>query len=122
MLRGTVGGGGGLYHWVFGLTCLAVLLTCCLCGNRYYPPPSSLKSLTPSWDMAPAAEGVTIVFTFIESWGKLKAWNRMEELHGGSGALDRDLKKLQAVVRTCIATVRCLLLRALIIVRGVCLR
>uniref|UniRef100_A0A061RW70 Adenylate cyclase n=1 Tax=Tetraselmis sp. GSL018 TaxID=582737 RepID=A0A061RW70_9CHLO len=60
-----------------------------------YPPVSSIKPLTPSWDQAPAAENVTILFTFIESWNKLKSWDKTQE----PGTLADDVRSLQAVVR-----------------------
>jgi len=58
----------------------------------YYPPVSSKKVLTSAWNMAPAAEGVTILFTFLEGASKLK------EL--GKEVAREALWRLQAVVRS----------------------
>jgi len=62
----------------------------------FFPEPSSIEPLTAPWDLAPPPEGVTMVFTFVENWKRLKAWGEAEE----AGALTDDLIKLKSLVST----------------------
>jgi hypothetical protein len=62
----------------------------CACVRRYYPPVSSERALTSAWDQAPAAEGVTILFTFLEGASQLKSM--------GKKIADDALWRLQSVV------------------------
>jgi hypothetical protein len=59
--------------------------------GAYYPPVSTVKALTPAWDAAPSASGVTILFAFLEGGNKLK---ELEPKQAASEAL----WQLQAVV------------------------
>jgi beta-galactosidase/beta-glucuronidase len=42
-----------------------------------FPPLNTVQQLTPGFADAPAREGVTIVFTFIEKWAEVKAHGQM---------------------------------------------
>lgn len=66
----------------------------------YFPPPSTIKQVTPAWHEAPRAEGVTILFTNVENMGKLKAWENQTR----SPLLDGAMRLMRQVVCDCLST------------------
>ena len=63
----------------------------------YFPEPTTTRRLTLPWHLAPSPAGVTIMFTAIEKYSKLKA---AEEQVGNSGVLEAACRLLQRVVRS----------------------